>query len=206
MERDRLDPSLLQGISIRSGSKADEFFERPPSQDYLAAWKKALSEPEPDTGEPSEILSVVIFRLGKEWLALATACCKEVTHRRPVHTIPHRSGRVFQGVVNLEGELRLYVALHELLQIETSIEFQNSRMPYQRNRMMTIAKAGEIWAFPVDEIDGIQRLDTLKIENVPVNVAKCASNFFRGIVRIHTKCIGLLDEELLFSSLKRSLQ
>lgn len=197
-----------QNPSHFSSQKADEtaapLFERMPSQDYIEEWMHSLIELEIQE-PPLNTLSVLIFRLGKEWLALATIYCKEITHRRPFHVIPHRTGKVLQGIVNLSGELELYVAMHELLQIETSIEFQTG-LSYQRNRMMAIIKDGEQWVFPVDEVSGIYKWNLLKIENVPINVSKSAVNYIKGIMRIEDKSVGLLDEELLFASLKRSIQ
>lgn len=187
-----------------SEDKADALFDKQVDKQYIEEWTRSLFDLELQE-PPLNTLSVIVFRLGKEWLALATVFCKEITHRRPVHTIPHRSGKVLKGIVNLNGELQLYVALHEMMQIETSIEFNPSRLPYQRNRMMAIIKDGEQWTFPVDEVDGIYRWNLLKIENVPVTVSKSALNYIKGIMKMENKTAGLIDEELLFASLKRSL-
>jgi chemotaxis-related protein WspD len=204
MGKQNMNQNPLDSPSLEADKKAVPLFESKPSQDYIEEWTHSLLELESQE-PPLNSLSVFVFRLGKEWLALATIYCKEITHRRPVHVIPHRTGKVLQGIVNLNGELELYVALHELLQIETSIDFHAS-MPYQRNRMMAIIKDGEQWAFPVDEVDGIYKWNLLKIENVPVNVSKSAVNYIKGIMRMENKSVGLLDEELLFASLKRSIQ
>jgi chemotaxis-related protein WspD len=191
--------------SHRIPDAASRLFQKVPDKEYIEEWTQSISQPEfPE--QALNVLSVLVFRLGKEWLALPTIFCKEITHRRSVHVVPHRSGKILQGVVNLKGELELYVALHELLQIETSIAFQTSRLPYQRNRMMAIIKDGEFWTFPVDEVDGIYKWNLVEIENVPVNVSKSAINYIKGIMKMENRSIGLLDEELLFASLKRSLQ
>lgn len=42
--------------------------------------------------------SLLLFRLGEEWLALATACLAEVAPMQPVHSLPHQRSRVLQGV------------------------------------------------------------------------------------------------------------
>ena len=60
-------------------------------------------------------ISVLIFRLGEEWLAFRTHTVAEVTLPRPVHRIPHRSNAVLSGMVNLQGQVQLCVSLHGLL-------------------------------------------------------------------------------------------
>lgn len=41
--------------------------------------------------------SLLLFRLGEEWLALATRCLVEVAPLQPVHSLPHQRSRVLQG-------------------------------------------------------------------------------------------------------------
>lgn len=156
--------------------------------------------------QPIKTLSVLVFRLGKVWLALPTIYCKEITNRPSIHLIPHRTSRVLIGIVNLKGKLELHVALHELLQIETSIEFNTGRLAYQRNRMVAIVKENELWTFPVDEVDGVYEWDVLKIENIQVELCQSAIDYMKGIMLMENKRVGLLDEELLFASLKRSIR
>lgn len=184
---------------------ASHLFEKKPDEDYVRESTESLRQPFLFR-EGADKLSVLVFRLGVEWLALPTIYLKEVTQRRVVHSIPHRASPILKGIVNLNGELKLYVSLHELLQIDLPKEQEKGRLAYQRNRMMAIAKDGELWVFPVDEIDGIYYGDVLKIENVPVNVIKSSVNFIKGIIKLRNKGIGLLDDELLFTSLKRSIQ
>ncbi|MEW2099603.1 hypothetical protein AB0882_25480, partial [Streptomyces sp. NPDC012485] len=40
--------------------------------------------------------SLLLFRLGEEWLALATRCLVEVAPLQPVHSLPHQRSRVLQ--------------------------------------------------------------------------------------------------------------
>ena len=70
---------------------------------------------EDDAQSHGEAVSVLIFRLGEEWLAFRTQAIAEVTTPRPVHRVPHRSNQVFVGLVNLQGQVQLCVSLHGLL-------------------------------------------------------------------------------------------
>lgn len=184
---------------------ASHLFERSPTQEYIEEWTEALMQhPSPEKFKGA--LSVMVFRLGREWLALPTICFKEVAHRRPVHRIPHRSDKILLGIVNLNGELKLCVAAHQLLEIESFTLPGSNSFSYHYDRMIAIAKEGDLWVFPVDEIDGIYDWDLAVIEKVPVNLSKSTANFLKGIMKMGNKSVGLLDEELLFSSLKRSIQ
>ena len=55
--------------------------------------------------------SVVIFRIGAEWLALPTPVFKEVAELRAIHSLPHRRGGVVLGLANVRGELLVCVSL-----------------------------------------------------------------------------------------------
>lgn len=70
----------------------------------------------------NKVLSVVIFRLHKEWLALKASIFKEVTELAVVRTLPHRSNETFLGLVNIRGELQLCISLHHLLGLEIGSE------------------------------------------------------------------------------------
>ncbi len=182
----------------------NHLFDSLSDEAYIQKWTASLKDPTlPDYARNT--LSVLVFRLGKEWLALPTVCFKEVTQRRPVHRIPHRSGKILQGLVNLNGNLELYIHLHALLQIETLSVSDLNRIPYQLNRMMAIIKDGELWVFPVDEIEGIHNWNLSAIEDASATISKSILNYIRGVMHMDDKMIKLLDEELLFSSLKRSI-
>lgn len=170
---------------------------------YLAEWTQLLQKERVSAEELHEN-SVVIFRLHKEWLALSTLIFSEVAETRPIHRIPHRSGKILLGVVNLRGQLHLCVALDKLLEIEPPDSSTNGSSSKAYRRMLEIKKNEERWIFPVDEVYGILRIDSKAMQNVPVTVAKSTANFLKGVFYWKNKSVGYLDEELLLSSLKRS--
>ena len=63
-------------------------------------------------------LSVLVFRIGWEWLALPTAAFQEIVERRFVHSLPHRRNGIVLGLVNVRGELIVCVSLGRLLGLE----------------------------------------------------------------------------------------
>ncbi len=185
-------------------SEPPNLLERAPTQDYIQEWTETLKKQQTPV-EDLDTISVLVFRLGHEWFALSTACFKEATYRRQIHHVPHWSGSLLYGIINLNGELRLCVDLYRLLGIESAPSSLFESMPYRVDRMMAIKKDGDFWAFPVDEIAGIHVWKHSAIENVPANINKSTTNYLKGIMRNEDKHIGLLDEELLFYSLRRSI-
>src|SRR5580698_2152106 len=133
---DRSCPELDTFIHCRNcpvyAAAARTFFDRPATEGYLAEWSRWLGSSvaldvrgektgEADTGaraSDGEAVSVLIFRLGAEWLAFRTRAVAEVTTPRPVHRIPHRSNQVLVGLVNLQGQVQLCVSLRGLLGAE----------------------------------------------------------------------------------------
>jgi chemotaxis-related protein WspD len=64
-------------------------------------------------------LSLLVFRLAHEWLALPTVAFQEVVERRFIHSLPHRRQGIVLGLVNVRGELIVCVSLARLLGLET---------------------------------------------------------------------------------------
>ncbi|NEQ28655.1 MAG: hypothetical protein F6K28_58765, partial [Microcoleus sp. SIO2G3] len=60
-------------------------------------------------------ISIGIFRLKGEWLALPAYTITEITEPSPTHTLPHRSNNVLLGVVSIRGEIQICISLSEFL-------------------------------------------------------------------------------------------
>ena len=104
---------------------------------YLAEWTRWLADsdglsPHGDKDSNGDLedggiiaqregVSFLIFRLGEEGLAFRTRTVAEVTTPRPVHRVPHRSNRVFVGLVNLQGRAELCVSMHGLLGVDAGV-------------------------------------------------------------------------------------
>ncbi|MHB8520992.1 MAG: chemotaxis protein CheW [Limisphaerales bacterium] len=178
-------------------------FERPPPEDYVQEWTRLLAAERPE--EIKEQVSVMVFRLGDEWLALPTQLFREIAENRPIHRIPHRTNKVLLGLVNIRGGLQPCFSLRELLGVPESDE--HAAEPWRKNgaRLAVVEKAGAGWVFPVDEIAGIQRFPQQDLQNLPVTVAKASASFTKGIFTTQNRRIGQLDDELVFYHLKRTV-
>ena len=64
---------------------------------------------------------------------------------------------------------------------------------------------GHRFVFPADEVRGIHRFQTPELQEPPATLAKSRLSYTQGILYWQDRTVGLLDADLLFSSLDRSL-
>src|SRR5262245_5916852 len=138
-------------------SAGRRFLDAPSPPGYRDEWTRRLAVPS-DEGR-TELLGVLIFRLGGEWLGLRVGAMVEVTGPRRVHRIPHRAG-VVAGLVNIRGELHLCAHLDQVLQLKLDTD-QDAGSP--RKRMLVVRRESERWVFPVDEVDQVHHFATREL-------------------------------------------
>lgn len=201
-------PELAQVIHCRNcpvyAAGGRSLLEREPPADYLREWTQALAEAK-DEEQAEETLSVLIFRLGREWLALPTHVCQEVAEMRPIHTLPHRSGPVLLGLVNIRGQIRLCVSLRELLGVEPADDSSRTTQHKNPRCLVVIAAESDHWVLLVDEIYGIQRLHRSAVRDAPVTVAKATPRLTQGVIDWRDTGVGYLDDALLFLALRKEV-
>lgn len=128
---DRSCPELQKHVHCRNcpvfNAAGQRLFEREPPAEYLAEWTKRLAEPEVVAERGT--LSVLIFRVGEEWLAFDIGLLVEIAEPRPIHSLPQRSNEILAGLVNIRGELELCVSLSGLLGIEPTAIASGHQQP-----------------------------------------------------------------------------
>ncbi|BBV98749.1 MULTISPECIES: chemotaxis protein CheW [Pseudomonas] len=159
-------------------------------QDHQAAAAQPVEE---NTGR-----SMLLFRLGEEWLALATASLAEIAPLQAVHALPHQRSRVLQGVANVRGALVPCLSLADLLGVQAGTDEQRSgrAMP----RMLILAAEGGPVVMAVEEIDGIHRLDPLLLGS-----GQDATRFTAAVLQWRGRSVRVLDDQHLLSAVQRSL-
>lgn len=145
----------------------------------------------------TEIESVIIFRVGKEWFALPTQILDEVVGLRPIHSLPHRRHPALLGIVNVRGDLVVCLSIAQLL-IGTSEGGASSRL-------IVVQDGGGRLAFPVDEVQHTHHHSLSELARAPETVARSASRFTKGLLSWRGKSVGRLDERLVFDALNRCL-
>ncbi|MGG7646609.1 MULTISPECIES: chemotaxis protein CheW [unclassified Pseudomonas] len=147
--------------------------------------------------------SLLMFRLGEEWLALATRSLVEVAPLQAIHSLPHQRSRALLGVANVRGALVACLSLVELLGLDgASSTASGARvMP----RMLIIAAHGGPVVVPVDEVDGIHAIDERVLEAASRSGTQASAKYTRGVLQFKSRSLRWLDEEQLLSAVTRSL-
>ncbi|WP_243146597.1 chemotaxis protein CheW [Scytonema sp. UIC 10036] len=183
--------------------------EREAPQAYIDEWTNLISQEKSlEVGNrivSIETITVGIFRVGQEWLALSTQLIKEVMPRSTIHTLPHRSNNIFLGLVNLRGEVQICISLQEFLGIENSDGDRQKTSPVIYERMVVVEKFGNRWVFPVDEIYGMHRIHAMELGNVPATLSKMPENYTQGLFNWKNQKVSYLDDELLFYALSKKV-
>jgi chemotaxis-related protein WspD len=198
-------PELQRVVHCRNCpvySKAGvRLLDRPLLPEYRRAWTEHFAR-EKKLAAPARH-SALLFRINAEWLALPTPAFQEVAERRPVHSLPHRRQGVVLGLVNVRGELLICVSLGHLLGLDRSPLRETPRLAYDR---LLVAKwDGQRFVFPADEVRGILRYQTPELQEPPATLAKSRLSHTQGVLHWQDRAVGLLDPDLLLSSLNRSL-
>jgi chemotaxis-related protein WspD len=198
-------PELQQVIHCHNCpvySKAGvQLLDRPLLPEYRRAWSEHFAQKR-QLASPAR-QSALLFRINTEWLALPTPVFQEVAECRSVHSLPHRRQGIVLGLVNVRGELLICVSLGHLLGTARASLRETPRATYDR---LLVAKwDGHRFVFPADEVRGLLRFQTTELQEPPATLAKSGLSYTQGILRWQGRTVGLLDADLLFSSLNRSL-
>jgi chemotaxis-related protein WspD len=178
-----------------------EVLNRPLPADYRQERTAHFADiRKPVTGHKT---SVVIFRIGLEWLGLPTQVLQEVVEHGPVHSVPHRRHGVLLGLVNIRGELLPCVSVGRLLGLDPGASAEKLRTFY--DRLLVVAWEGKRLVFPADEVYGIHRFPSEETAQPPTTLVRASSTFTYAVFPWQEKMVGLLEAELLFSTLNRSL-
>ena len=121
---------------------------------YLDATTAHYAATSPDPARDTD--SILIFRIGPEWLALPVRALVEIVERRPLHSVPHAPSPFLKGLVNVRGQLLVCISLTKLLQLpERSSSAKTAQTVFER--LLVIASEKGRLVFPVTEVAGLHR-------------------------------------------------
>jgi chemotaxis-related protein WspD len=149
--------------------------------------------------------SVVVFRIGDEWLALPTALFNEIAGIGEIHTVPHRRNGAVLGLTNIRGELLVCVSLQQMLGLQPAGERKRDKQHAAAGRFLVIQHEGSRVVCPVDAVHGVRRFHAREQVPVPSTLAKATATYTQALLPWQQKSVGLLDAQLLFYSINRSL-
>ena len=179
-------------------SAAQSLLDRDAPADYVESSTGHFAQPRAAVQRSSQ--SILIFRIGPEWLALPTSVVSEVAHVRKVHSLPHRRTHI-EGVANVHGELLVCVSLGRMLGIADADHA--SPTPAQ-SCLLVVQHEGVRAVCAVDQVHGIHHLQTRQLQDVPATVGKSASTYTKKVLPWQEHSVGILNEQVLFIAMKRS--
>lgn len=178
-----------------------QLLERSLSNDYRREW--ALHFARPKAALAPGAISVVLFRIGTEWLALPTSSFLEVAELRKVHSIPHRRKGTLLGLVNVRGELVVCLSLARVLGLKHAAKAEGERTVYER--LLVASWQSHRVVFPVDEVHGVHRFDPDQLREPPATLSKSGTSYTKGVLPWQGRLTICLDAELLFPALSESI-
>ena len=143
--------------------------------------------------------SLLIFRVGDEWLALPTAALGEVTAPARVHSLPHRRHAALIGVAAVRGVLLSCVSLALLFGSTAAGDGQ------QAARFLILGQGRNAIALPVAEVAGVEHIAQQTLLPLPATLTRASSRYTQALFEHGGHSVGLLDADLLRQALSRSL-
>ena len=200
-------------------SAAQRNLQRAVGADYQRDWANHFRNSDADGGAAAAALadtSALVFRIGREWLALPTKIFASVAPQAAPHVLPHRGGRGLLGVVNVGGKLYPCMSLADLLGIDDS-EAQHHHGRHTFARLLVMQWEEQAFALPVADLYGIVRYAGSAMKAPAATINKGLSRFLSGVVT-HQPAqvgkaapqadmqIGCLDAALIGYQLARNLR
>lgn len=149
--------------------------------------------------------SVVIFRIGAEWLALPTSVVQEVSEPCTVRILPDRRGGILSGVANVRGDLLLCVELGVLLGLDPAARASVGNTSSSERLLICKHSQGRL-VFRVSEVHGLHRYHPADMRRAPATLVRATGNVYTlGVVPWRERIVGCLDDELMFYAINKGL-
>lgn len=195
-ERD-IDPAPADGAGA-SLARMRTLLDRPLSPEDIAtntALVAARSE-----AMAVRMSSVLVFRIGEQRLALGAEETHRVVPVSAIRRVPHRSNAVFAGIASVAGELTPVASIGAALGIAGGAA---------ATHFIVIGAPGSRWAFAVDGIEGVRRVDASRAVAAPTTVRHAADGCTDRLVPVAGEggeaLVGVLDAGRLSALFARSL-
>jgi chemotaxis signal transduction protein len=149
-----------------------------------------------------ELQSVLVFEIGEERLGIDADESHRVLPCSSVRRVPHRTNAVFAGLANIGGELTLVAHAGSALGV--------AQGPRQTH-FVVIGAQGARWAFAVDRIEGVRRVDRAATLPPPATVRHAADGCAKYLADIaptdgrEGSTVSVLDSARLAAVFARSL-
>jgi chemotaxis-related protein WspD len=206
---DRSCPELDEHLHCRNcpthAQIARKLLDRPLPPGYRDEWTRHFARPDEKAPEGEEVDSVLIFRIGEEWLGLPAGICREIAEPRLVHSLPHRRSEAVRGIVNVRGELLICVSLPALLGIGAAAATRGAERIAIFPRLVVTGEETRHVAFEVDEVHGLHGYRAHERGAVPATVGRAAASVVETMIPWNGRAVGCLDAKRLLDLIDRSI-
>ena len=201
----------IKQSSLKEANAAARLLQRPLPSSYRAQQTAQIAEKARSDSSTSSF-TALIFRLGREWLALPAAVCQQILAPVKSHSLPHRSNRTLLGIVNVRGQLLLKVSLLEILGLSEAADVAPAPQVKQSfrgyRRMVVVEKLSEeglpeVWAFEVDELYGIHSLSFDSLQPVAAGTNASSYGCTQYIFSWKERQVSALNDVKLFDALRQ---
>lgn len=142
----------------------------------------------------------MVFRIGREWLALPARCIKVITHPVAVRQIPHRNNPLLRGLANIAGALELVVSLETLLGLEAlsgaaaeAVEQEAAQRKRRAiPRMLLLGSQSGGFAFAVDEVLGSYRHVAESMQPVPSTLERARLRYVSDTIELEADARSIM--------------
>jgi chemotaxis-related protein WspD len=167
---------------------------------YLNEWTAHYAQQK--QAEESKSQSIVIFRVGAEWMGFPTTIFQEVTESKPIHSLPHQRSNTILGLANVRGELLICASLEKLLGLEKDDTTITPETVYRR--LLVTHRKDHRLVFPVDEVHGVHRFRSNEMRSAPATLTHMTATYTKAVLMWRNKAVGCLDDELIFNAVIQS--
>jgi chemotaxis-related protein WspD len=209
---DQSCPKLAVHIHCRNcemyAGAAQRNLQRQVDREYKLHWASHFRQGGPDATAAAGTApdsAGLVFRIGREWLALPAQLFVSVTPPARPHTLPHRAGLGLRGIVNIAGKLYPCVGLAELLDIDEQYQ-PPAKGRHTFARQLLLEWEAQAFALPVAELHGIVRYAGAAARTPATTLNKGLARFLTGVLEFEDMQIGCLDAALIGQQLAKALR
>ncbi|MES2758721.1 MAG: chemotaxis protein CheW [Pseudomonadota bacterium] len=191
-----------RNCEVYSGA-AQRNLQRPVDAGYREQWASHFRQQAVQREASDQ--SALVFRVGREWLALPTHAVGSVAPLAPGHRLPHRAGAGLLGIVSVGGKLTPMMSLGALL----GVDEQDTPAAAGRHvfaRLLVMQWEGRSFALPVADLHGIERYAQAALAAPAATINKGLDRFLTGVLAAGAMRVGVLDEALIGHQLTRLLR
>lgn len=151
-----------------------------------------MAEQGKNNSEPTELLQLVSFKIGKEEFGVDILQVQEINRMMNLTKVPNSPSYV-DGVVNLRGRIIPVMNLRTKLNLEKK-EYDSD------TRIIVVEICGKTLGFTVDEVSEVLRIPKNITEAPPEMIADIDSKFIRAIGKLDDRLLILLDLEKILAA------